>query len=510
MVNLLPFLIASFLLINPFLEWVFRKFDVQVEKLQFWVMLTSGTAWLIALVYFLVNPINGLIDLTAAGTDLLPRLVFSHDWISASLVLSAAVLIFVTVLNRQEDPQSNAWLAGLGGACVIGLAASSIYALGLSWTIVEGFHIYFTYQDQLISSSPRRYLPIVLMRLSAPATLILLSLTQNDPEKSGRFIDLGDPYGLALIAAGLISFLGWFLSYQGKDNEKEGFPGAIENWIPGFLGLMLILRGGTIAGPDDVPAVIPLILASLLFLAVIAGTLLNRISKIWFLSCVLLATVSAIVSGVESALSWGTVMILPGIQVWKRSDQPNSALFPLVLAGIGLLPLPFLPAWAGVSVFSASLAGVILGVSYGILLGNVIIAVLKNWGSSEDDALALPLLKGFGAAFLLVSQGLISLRLDLINQSQDLISKPVLIWVSALSLVPVLILGNRLPLRRNEEITKAVIILREVLENILTSMLHFLDRTVNLISEIFEGQGGIIWALLIGLLLITLLSLRGW
>ena len=507
--NLLPFLIASFLFINPVLEWVFRRYDLPTEKLQFWVMLTSGTALVLALAYFFLNPINDLIDFPSAGTELLPRLVFSHDWISASVVFSVVALIFFTVLNRQGNPQSNAWLAGLGGACVIGLVANTVYALGLAWTIVEGFHFYFTYQHPRISSNPRKYLPIVLLRLSAPATLILLSLTESDPEGSGILIDLGDPYGLALIAVGLISFLGWFLSYQGKENEKEAFPGAIENWIPASLSLILILRGGTITGTEEIPAVIPLILASLLLLAVIAGILVDRTSRIWFLCCGLMVTVSASNSGVESALSWGLVMMLPGIQFWKWSNQPNSALIPLALAGIGLLPLPFLPSWSGISAFSADLAGVFLGLSYGILLGNALIVVLRNWGSSEADQETLPLLTSIGGAALLISQGLISLRLDLISQSQDLIGKPVLIWVSVLGLVPVLILGNRLPLRKRGKLSHAVSKLREGFENVLTATLRFMDQFVNLIARIFEGQGGLIWALLIGLLLITLINLRG-
>ena len=143
--TIVPFLIAGFLLINPLLEWGFRRFNMQTEKLQFWVMVTSGTAWLLALVYFLLIPESQPSQAPLGSAGLLPRLEFSFDWISAALILTTVGLIFAAVLKRQETPLSNAWLAGLGGACVIGLETNSAYSLGLIWTIVEGFHFYYSY-----------------------------------------------------------------------------------------------------------------------------------------------------------------------------------------------------------------------------------------------------------------------------------------------------------------------------------------------------------------------------
>lgn len=509
-VNLLPFLIAAFFLINPLLEFIFRKFDIQAEKIQFWVMVTSGTAWLLALVNFLIDPVPNIVDISPAGTEFLPRLTFFPDWISAALGLSAAGLIFITVLNRQENPQANTWLAGLGGACIIALQTNSAYTLGLTWTIVEIFHSYFSFRDRKIASNPRKYLPVVMMRLSAPSALILYSLTWNESGMALFGADLNNRTGLLLIVVGLLGFLGWFLSYQGTEDEKpKNFPGAAENWVPAMLGLKLIIRGGALIEAGTVLILIPLILSSLLLIFSLAGLLLDRSSGMWFITCGLMASLSAMISGAESALSWGLVMILPALVLWNRSSQPKSSILPLILAAIGVLPLPYLPSWAGVLTFSLGIPGIILGVSYGILLGSLLITILKNWRSSEPDLTSLPLLRIIGVAAILISQAVISLRIDLISASQDLLSKPVMIWFSFLGLLPVLVLGNYLPLSKRTGLYAAGSRLIVGIERILAIIIHFMDRLVGLISRMFEGQGGLIWALLIGLLLMTLISAGG-
>jgi len=509
-VKLIPFLIAVFLFVNPLLEWVLRKLEIQTEKLQFWVMVSSGTAWVLALVNLLLDPKNSLVQIPTAETGLLPTLAFSQDWVSAILILAAAGLIFIIVLTQQDSPHANAWLAGLGGACVIGLGSYSAYTLGIAWTIVECFHFNFSFRNRKIASNPRKFLPAGLLRVAAPAALILLSLTQEELGKASFIAELNPQIGPILIAAGLTGFLGWFLSLQGGEiDQPRYFPGAAENWIPAALGMLLIVRGGEIAGAGVIQNGLPLILSILLFISALAGVLLDLSPELWFLSCGLMASVSAFISGPESALSWGVVMTLPGLRSWQGSNQPRTSLIPLILAALGFLPIPFLPSWAGVTAFSEGLPGILMGLSYGILLGSVLITVLKNWQSTRHEPVSHSPLGIIGAIAVLVSQVVVSLRLDLINASQGLLEKPIAIWISLLGLIPVLILGNYLPLRRRKSWSAAVSRLAEGFGKALAAILHFLDRLVGFISRIFEGQGGVLWALLIGLLIITLISVRG-
>lgn len=508
--KLIPFLIAAFLLINPLLDWIFRKLKIQTEKLQFWVMLTSGTAWVLALAAIFLKLQSELTPVEPAVPEILPRLAFALDGISGAMVLSAVGLVFAVTLTRQGDPRANAWLAGLGGACVIGLESNSAYTLGLAWTIVEGIHFYFFYRDRRIVPNPREYLPVVLLRISAPGTLILLSLTVSEPG-SLLFTAAQDSRSAPiLIAAGLLGFLGWFLSVPGPEEARGGnHPGAVENWIAGLLGIYLIVRGGALSEAGAGPGVVPLILSAMLLIAALAGTLLDRTPALWFLGCGLLATTTALISGEESALSWAVVMALPGTRLWQGRIRPRAALIPLLIASAGLLPIPFLPAWAGASAFSAGIPGILLGLSFGVLLGSALNNVLKAGDPTEPDSGALPLLGIIGAAAVLVSQAVIAFKYDLIAASGDLLGKPVTSWISLLGMIPVLILGNHLPLRQRTGLSAGLSRLAGIFWDALKKMVHLADQLVDLISRIFEGQAGLIWALLIGLLLITLVSIGG-
>ena len=149
------------------------------------------------------------------------------------------------------------------------------------------------------------------------------------------------------------------------------------------------------------------------------------------------------------------------------------------------------------------------GLSYGIILGSGLIIILKNWRSPRPDSPSLSILTIIGAVAILISQVVISFRLDLIAASQALLDKPIVIWISFLGLIPVLILGNHFPLGKRRSLSAAGSRTINAVEKTLQAILHFLDQLVSFISRIFEGEGGLIWALLIGLLLITLISIRG-
>jgi hypothetical protein len=340
--------------------------------------------------------------------------------------------------------------------------------------------------------------------------MILFSLTLNEPGGFVYLTDMGPQSGLILIAAGLLGFIGWFLSFQGEGIKRSAnFPGAVENWIPGLMGLILILRGGAVIEVGTNQSWIALILSSVLFVTVLFGLLMDRLASLWYFCCGLLVASSAIISGTEVALSWGVVMMLPGTRLWLESRKPKTYLIPLILATIGFLPLPFLPTWAGVSIFGAGIPGFILGISFGILFGSVLLMALRNWASSESEPESFPLLGIIGGAAILISQGAIAFRLDWIDASMNLLDKPITIWAGFLGLLPILILGNYLPLKNRMLFRDAGSRIAAQTNNILREIFGFVDRMVNFFSQIFEGQAGLIWALLIGLLWVTMISFRG-
>ncbi len=508
--NILPFLSAAFLLINPVLLAVFRKYEIKLEKLQFWVMVSSGTAWIIAAVFLILNPESHLNPVWDAGVELLPSLAFSMDWVSASLALAVCGALFFSVLRQEHTPRINALLAGLGGVSAIGVFAESAYTLALVWTALETFYLGISYPAGQRGKASRNYLLAMLVRLTTPAALVFISLTKTGSGGNGFLTGLDPAAAPAVIVAGLVGFLGWFLGVTPVGDKQGGdTPPIFKGWIPGTVGLMVILRGGVLLEGSSSAIYLPLLLSVLATLLSIGSLLLDLSSPLWFLGGGLLAAGSASLASPAGGLAWGVVFMLPGSLLWHEKARSHPSLIGLGLAGLGLLPLPYLPAWSGIQAFPGGIASYLLAASCGIFLGSLAIAVLKNLSRSTEKGKPISLMSILASGSLLLSQLLIAFRLGLLGASKGLLSHPVVVWLPLLGILLVLILGNWVPLRHRESallmIDRGVAWIQMAISRILRSI----ESLIIFLAGLLEGDGGLIWALLIGMLIITLIGSRG-
>ncbi len=508
--NILPFLSAGFLLINPVLLAIFKRFEIQLEKLQFWVMVSSGSAWIFASSLLFLNPQSHLNPIWNAGEALLPSLAFSVDRFSAALALSVCGVLFYLVLSRQESPQENALLSGLTGVSVLGIFADSAYTLALFWTVLELFHFslaVFQPERERISTNS---LLGPLFRLAAPGILIWITLIGSGTGGTSFLTDWSAPAAYPLLAAGFLGFISWF---PGKSSFEPGngepSRSALQTWIPAALGLMLMIRAGDLLGDAGGFSLVSVVISFLLVLTAAGGALLDTADRWWFVGCGLLVAGSAALADPVSALSWGMVFMLSGCLLWSEGHQAQSTYLLLGLGGLGILPLPFLPAWAGMGVFQPGLAGILLATGCGLFLGALVIAGLKSLASVGKSEESLSPLIMIGSGILLLSQVLIAFRLELLEMSRGLLSRPVVIWLTPLLIVLSLIAGNWVPLPGKELIVKRLTRIVEGLRQILFAIIQLVRWVVRFLIGLLEGDGGLIWALLFGFLILTLISLRG-
>lgn len=507
---ILPFLSAGFLLINPVLLVIFKRFEIQLEKLQFWVMVSSGSAWIFAASLLLLNPQSHLNPIWNAGEALLPSLAFSVDWISAALSLSVCGAFFYIVFSRQESPQENALLSGLTGVSVLGIFSDSAYTLALFWTVLELFHYLMTVSRPEIGRISNNSLLGPLFRLAAPVILIWVTLIGNGTDGTSFFTDWGSPAAYPQLAAGFLGFLSWFpgkSSVEARNTERPR--SALQTWIPAALGLMLMIRAGVLLGDTGGFSAIPVVISVLLFLTAAGGALLDTADRWWFAGCGLLVAGSAALADPVSALSWGMVFMLPGCLLWSERDQTQPTYLLLGLGGLGILSLPYLPAWTGMGVFQTGLSGILLATGCGLFLGALVIAVLKSLSrvSKLEDGLS-PLLI-IGSGILLLSQVLIAFRLGLLEMGRGLLSKPFVIWLTPLMIIMSLITGNWVPLQSKDSIVKRLTKVSERLKQFILAIIQLVGWGVRFLIGLLERDGGLIWALLLGFLILTLISLRG-
>jgi hypothetical protein len=335
-------------------------------------------------------------------------------------------------------------------------------------------------------------------------------LTGTGTENSSFLTEWEQSAAFFLLAAGFIGFIGWFLGTESSQEREAAFPqNDFQNWIPAALGLVLLIRGGEVFGDAPPVSALSVTIAILLILGAVGSVLLDTAKHWWFIGCGLLALGAAVMADPASALSWGIVFMLPGTLLWSERDKEHPAFLLLGLGGIGILPLPFLPAWAGSVVFHRGLPGILLAAGTGTFLGALVIAVLKKLPRMKEEKAELTPLLIIGPVILTLSQLLIAFRLGLLEASRGLLSIPLAVWLTPLMVVLVLVLGNFVPLPGKDGITSHLVQFSARIRQSLAVIYRLFRRIVDLLSDLLEGNGGLIWALLFGFLLITLISIRG-
>jgi hypothetical protein len=104
---------------------------------------------------------------------------------------------------------------------------------------------------------------------------------------------------------------------------------------------------------------------------------------------------------------------------------------------------------------------------------------------------------------------LIALLLQLVVISRGLLTRPLGIWLPAAVLVLVLVLGNWIPLQKGDFFEGYLTGIFNRFRKFFSRFLRLVERLFHFLTSLLEGDGGLIWTLLLGLLLITLISLRG-
>jgi len=507
--SLFPFFSSLFLIINPVLLWLFRRFNQNLQKLQFWMMLTAGMAWLLSLIFFFITPDQHLNPIWDAGEKLLPSLAFSLDWVSSSYFLAVTTLIFFGILVEGHSPQTSAWITILGGTCVLGTMVDSAYTLALIWTVIEILSLYNFIKNQGDIAASHQYILGILMRLTGPLLIIYISLVNSSTGVAPFLTELPSSAAPFLLAAGIIGFGGWFLTFIGSQDKQSGIhSGKYASLIPSVLGLVLITRAAQIFTIDAVPSFLFLAGSILIFLVLLASVFINPPAKNWRNVSLALLIGCFSFAAPEAVLVWGVIFLLTGLILFRKFGSKRAVSLALIVGGIGILPLPFFPSWLGL-VYFQGVPGMFFSAMAGLLLGGIFNSVIQKWRRIEIPSEQISPLTITGYAVVLFSQLSISIQADLINTSLAISSVPVSAWIAALLFGVAVLFWDRIPEFNISRWDRLKAQIKKTMDTALNSISRLVDGAVNLFSRLFEGDGGLIWTLLLGFLIITLISLRG-
>jgi len=507
-------LISSFcillLILNPALIYIFRRLEINLKKYQFLLMVSTGIVWISSLVAFLLNPAHTLNLTWDVGSQLLPTTVFTLDNFSSPLILAINSILFAAVLFQEYSPQQLAWLSGLGGICNLGLLADSPYTLLLLLALIELILIinFITSDDR--SETTRRKMVAIIARLLIPYLVLYPTLRSGLQNSGGTFSSLSPEAGPVLIAAGFLSSLGWVGFFRGSvKNSPELIPRIYSELMPGAIGLLLMLRGSMLIVSENSGTMAQTVPAIIALSAAIIGILIRESSKAWIISILAIIAGASILGLPQDGLVWGLVFLLPGFLLRRQTTNIKEASLVLVLGSLGILSLPFLPAWSGANIFGAGGQGYLYAAAFGLaggaLLSDSVGKIIHK--QFPSGAISPPFI--IGAANLFLTQFIIAVRTTLIYDSVHLGTFPISSWIPGGIMVLFIMIGYRLPELSIPFLDKAPDKLELTFKSALSASTGIIDQVISVLAGIFEGEGGLIWALLIAFLIISLISLGG-
>jgi hypothetical protein len=512
-VNSIPLLSAGLLLINPIMLLGFRQRNINLHKLRFWFMGTTGSAWILLLIYSFTNPEVRLNLGWNFGSQLLSEPALILDWISIPLALALTAIAFFAALSQRFSPQQSAWIYSLGGVCFLAVISDNVYTFLVFWTLIEVIWITYSvlYQGEKVSDN-RLILPIVI-RLTGPLLLIYAALIGLEESVNPSFSGFGSTVGPILVTAGICGFGSWFPTRERFVNGgSKSDLGQLLRILPSAISIMLITRGAAIMDPSVIQPGLFTVLASLTLVLGLIGINTYKLRwslNIWSFGVLGLILGSALAAFPAASLSWGLVFILPGSLVFFSFETKTQLTAALVMMSIGMIPIPFLPTWNGAELFGNGVSGILFAIAAGVLIGGILSKNIQKVKEDGNTPNPVPILYVMSPAIIILTQLVIALEHKLLGSSSGILSNPISYWIPLILIILFFIFGERIPrlyTYRGEERLKYAL---NIISGIGSGTARLIDRAVFLLTSQFEGEGGLIWALILGFLLLTLITLSG-
>jgi len=509
----IPFLSAGLFFLNPILLLVFQLRKINLNKLRFWFMVTSGAAWLLSLGFNITNPETSLNLDWNPGSILLSKPALIFDGISIPLALSLAGITLYTTLSQRFSPPQIAWISTLGGICYLTVLSDNVYTFLLFWTLIEIFWITYSVLNQAVAERDIQLILPIVVRLGSPLLLIYAALISMEEGINANFSGFITAAGPILLLAGVFGLIVLFLGAETTTIKGERVDlERILRLLPAAVSIMLITRGAEIMDPILVQPglkIIIAVLSMLLGLFSIISTSRELSIKIWSYGVIGLIAASALYFSSSSSLSWGMVLLLPGVLIYQSYRSKTQLIVALVIASIGTIPLPFLPAWNGSGLFTHGVSGVMFAVAAGTLFGGILSKNISLVNEEEVPSEPIPLLYILSPIILLITQVVIALEYNLLGSSKKFLSIPISVWIPVFLIVLIYIFGEKIPIINSFRIQENIQSARRLISMIASGTARNVNQAVVLFTKLFEGEGGLIWALLIGFLLLTLITLSG-
>jgi hypothetical protein len=448
-------------------------------------------------------------------------LVDSLSWPYAVALTTLALAVILTAVVRLQQSSSQAWASSLI-LVVLGLLAvlaGNPLTLLLAWAALDLVELLILIGQ--IRASPFRERVMIAFSIRAMGILLLLWAVMIS-EAGGEdlvFKDFSPSANLfVVLAAGLrLGILPLHLPLPEELPLRRGLGTTIR--MASTAGSLAVLGRVSSVG---IPASFSLLLLILAALAALYGSIqwitagdeLNG-RPFWVLGASALCIASAVRSQPAACLAWGLASLLPGSLLFLGSLR-HRFLLPLFLIGlISACSLPFTPAWDAAQVYVpmrlSTLAPVFFLAHVLLLIGYVRYSLHPTPSPVEAERW-MWVIYPLGLAILPINDLLITYW----NQGPEsswFSTTPTFIWGWIGGLVSfILVILSWFWTRRSSRSLEAVMrvwkgrLSLSWLNNLVLGIYLAFRKLIDWITTILEGEGGVLWALVLLAILFTFLA----
>ena len=457
----------------------------------------------------------------------------SWPYILALLTITLAVILTGAARTRYDStPQSWAASLTITALGLIALQSGSSLALMASWALVDLLELIFLLRLEDASQFTFRILASYAIRMASILLIFLGTIVgwQTFPNFDLTQIPQSAAF-LFLLAAGFR--LGVFplnLPFLQEPGMRRG-AGNILRLAPVASSLVLLARL-----PENIISAelqgwrwIFFLLLSIAALYA-AFRWLSATDEIegrpfWIIAWASLAVASVLNGEPQASLAWGLALILPGSLFFLYFPRVQRMNFLLFFGLIGLVGLPYTPlasGWVGLVGDGVTLWTLIFLITHAVMIFGTVNRALQPGG--EAGALETWARIAYPLGFIIIIQAIIIL--GLVGWPGSLTMG--IWWLPAVSLI--LVIGAVILIRRygieppyiqlptSSGLAKILDWIQPKLETIfrlewvyrvILWFFNLIGKVLKYFSIIIEGQGGILWTILLLVLLVTMLMTGG-
>ncbi|HWQ84143.1 MAG TPA: hypothetical protein VN363_06220 [Anaerolineales bacterium] len=516
LLSLLPaFILALFAAVILVLYLIRPKFRY------FWMLAVGGSflAWLsVWFLRFRLPTSSDILFWQPAGLfPVSPALLLDRiSWPYALALSTLALAAILTDISRSTETHRGNWTGSLAFTAlgILAALAGNPLSLMLTWTALDLIELIIL----IVRVRQNELRPQIFATYAARVAGIfaLMAATGVGGELPASFAQISPQNSIfLLLAAGLrLGVFPLHLPFLQQATIERGFS-TLLTLVPAGTSLMLLTRVATVITPEPLMTIL-LLLTGLAVLyasgswAVATDDLDGR--PFWILSFAALAITATLRGEQGASLAFGITGLLSGGLLFLYSTRPRNLLFlPLIgLAWASMLPLT--PSWQGVRLYTPPMPLTLLLYlpAQALLLIGYLRHALQPGEPPRRAERWIWLFYPLGLLLIPLTHLIIAWFGNPASRVETDLPRILDSWPGILVLL--FAAGIYLAYQRGWRAPAGVIqfIRRSLSLNwfyaLFWKIYRWLGRSLEFVSQILEGEGGILWALLILIVILTLLT----